>query len=182
MKRSRVAWSVFVGVAVLAALETLIAMFLPAYGESMQTNTGPVDWAVPVFLGVLFTFVFFPYTRIRMLPRGPAVIVSTIAIAATVFIVLAFQPPIARQHISILLALCAFAVAGTLKAMGWGAAMRKPTEDEVANAVVGFAIEAAVGVVFGAAGAVVSHIAEGADVDFTPGGGSFGGGGATGSW
>jgi hypothetical protein len=66
--------------------------------------------------------------------------------------------------------------------MGWAAAMRKPTEDEVANAVVGFAIEAAVTVVFGAAGAVVSHVAEGVDVDFTPGGGSFSGGGAVGSW
>ena len=66
--------------------------------------------------------------------------------------------------------------------MGWAAAQRKPTEDEVANAVVDFAIEAAVTVVFGAAGTVVSHAAENVDVDFTPGGGSFGGGGATGSW
>jgi hypothetical protein len=66
--------------------------------------------------------------------------------------------------------------------MGLAAAMRKPTEDEVANAVVGFAVEAAVTVVFGAAGAVLSHVAESVDVDFTPGGGAFGGGGATGSW
>jgi hypothetical protein len=180
--RSRIAWIVFVGLVVLAVLDTAIALFLPYYGELMRTNTGPMDWSVPVFLGILLTFVFFPYTRIRTLPRGPAVIVAAIAIASSVFVVLAYQPPIARHHISVLLALCAFGVAGTLKAMGWAAAMRKPTEDEVANAVVGFAIEAAVTVVFGAAGAVVSHVAENVDIDFTPGGGAFGGGGATGSW
>jgi hypothetical protein len=180
--RSRIAWIVFLGLVVLAALNTLIVLFLLKYAEMMLTSTGSMDWFLPVFLGILFTFVFFPYERIRTLPRAPAVIVAAIAVAAAVFVVLAYQPPIARQHISILLALCAFAVAGTLKAMGWAAAMRKPTEDEVANAVVGFAIETAVCVVFGAAGAVVSHVAESVDVDFTPGGGSFGGGGATGSW
>ena len=148
MNRSRIVWIVFIGVVVLAALDTAIALFLPSYGELMRVNTGPMDWSMPVFLGILFTFVLFPYTRIRTLPRGPAVIVVAIAVASSVFVVLAHQPPIARHHISILLALGAFAVAG----------------------------------VFGAAGAVVSQVVESVDVDFTPGGGSFGGGGATGSW
>ena len=182
MSGSRLAWIVFLGLAVLAALNTLFALFMPFYGELMRTNTGPMDWSVPVFLGTIFTLVFFPYKRIRTLPRAPAVIMAAIAAVSSIFVVLAYQPPIARQHVSILLALCALAIAATLRAMTWGSTMRKPTQDEVTNAVMGAAIETAVGLAFGAAGAVVGKVVENVDTDFTPGGGSFGGGGAAGSW
>lgn len=171
---------VVAGIIALGLATTGIGLFLNVvYAELMRTNTGEFDWAVPLFLGVVLALAIFPWFGWRRLPKAVAVVMSVVAAGSTAVVVFMTEPPIGRAHPSILIAMCALATAVTLRAMAVIQAVRKPTADEVADAVVSTAIAC----VFSAAGAAVGEVVSSAtDVDFTPGGGSFGGGGASGSW
>jgi uncharacterized membrane protein YgcG len=181
--RTRVTLMILLGLAASAAVIALLRYLMAvAYTELMRTNTGPSDWAVAPFLATIFALVLFPYRGVARLPRVAAFVVALLVAVATGVAVRATQPAVAASHITVLLALCALAVAVVLKVMWATITFRVPTQAQVMNGIASGAIEVALAAVFGAAGCVVGEAAGGSGDSFTSGGGSFGGGGSSGSW
>ncbi|MCU1230914.1 MAG: hypothetical protein JWO97_3798 [Acidobacteria bacterium] len=178
--RTRIAFMIVTGLVAGAASAVLLRYLMAvAYAQLMRTNTGPSDWAIAPVIATILALVLFPYRGVKRLPRLPAAAIALIAAIATGFVVRASQPPVAARHVTVLLALCAFAVAIVLKAMWATITFRPPTQREVAAGIG----EAVIGIVFSAIGSAVGGAATSSSGDtLTTGGGSFGGGGSSGSW
>lgn len=183
LSRSRTALVFVYGLIAAGLLNAAAGGFLQfVYPKLMRVNSGSMDWSVPAFLGAILALALFPYRSVRRLPGWLTAIGVAVAGSSSVLVTLATEPPIGRAHSSIALALGAFVVSGTLKAMVAAALVRKPTGREVEQAAVELFVGAAGAVVFGALGGAVGGTAEAGDGVFDSGGGAFGGGGASGSW
>lgn len=170
------------GLFIAALLNVITGAFLKlVYPGLMRVNTGAMDWSLPAVLGAVLALILFPYRSFRRLPFWLLVSAGAVAGISSVIVTMTTEPPIGRAHISIAIALSAFVVAGTLKAIAAAAFMRPPTTDDVAQGAVEMAVGMAGAVVFGALGAAAGGGKSG-DADFCAGGGSFGGGGASGAW
>lgn len=184
--RTRLVLMAVLGIAAgLASCALLRFILTVPYAALMRTNTGPSDWAIAPVVAAILALVMFPYGGAARILRDRAACALAAVVAAAgaltcAVIVRANEPAIAASHVTVVAMLSAFSVAVMLKAMWATLTFRVPTRDELVAGLGSAAVEVAVSAAFSAAGAATGGGDSGET--FASGGGSFGGGGATGSW